>query len=222
MKNCPNCNSSIATDSNICTKCGWRPYHGVLDGETNVYPIAEQNFKYISITSVFLAAISIVFCFFPLWINKAEPSEQAISSLFLGFSTLIILLYAWLLTHLYTYLKNFYHPLDNIFSNIKWNIASILSIPIFIALGSYFHFASDVEGIFLLLFICIYVLWAFMQILIGWSLIKAEKYDYVGGLSVLGYAMLASGILPLLFFFIPIFFSNIFIKATKYYNKLHS
>lgn len=222
MKECPNCHSSIASDSNICTKCGWRPYHGVIQGIGRFYSISEQNFKFISIISILLTVVSICFCFLPLWINEKNPSENTISSVFLGGMTLIISLYIWALSYLYKYLLNFYHPLDNIFFNIQWYILSIVSIPVLIIIGASFPLSQDIEGVFTLLFIGFYVLWAFMQILIGWSLIKAEKYDYIGGLAILGYIMLAAGILPLFFFLIPIFLSNIFVKATKYQKKISS
>lgn len=222
MANCPNCNSPIIEDSNICIKCGWRPYHGVIEGNKNAFSLAGQNFKAISIISVLLSVVSIGFCFLPLWINIKSPSAEAISTTIIFFSTTILLLYVWVLINFYKYLNNFYHPLDNIFSNLRWYIVSMISVPILISIGTSFQLGRDLDGLFTFLLIGLYVLWAFMQILIGSSLIKAEKYDYIGGLSILGYIMLASGIIPLFFFLIPIFFSNIFIKAGKYVNKLHA
>lgn len=222
MKECPNCLSTIANDSNICTKCGWRPYHGVLQGNDNYYPIYEQNFRFISVTSIILTVICICFYLLPLWINYENPSKDLISSVCLGSITLIMSLYVWSLNYLYKYLFNFYHPRDNIFFNIQWYVLSIIAVPILIIIGVSFQLSLNMEGLFSLLFIGIYVLWAFMQILIGWSLIKAEKYDYIGGLSILGYAMLATGIIPLFFFLIPIFLSNIFIKAKKYQDRTSS
>lgn len=136
--------------------------------------------------------------------------------------TFVLSLYIWVLSYFYKYLLNFYHPLDNIFFNIQWYILSIVAVPILITIGASFQLSKDIEGLFSLLFIGLYVLWAFMQILIGWSLIKIEKYDYIGGLAILGYAMLAAGILPFFFFLIPIFLSNIFIKTTKYQKKISS
>lgn len=222
MEYCPNCGSQINFDANICVKCGWRPYHGVRQGNIKYYPLFEQNFKKACIISAILSGLMIALCFFPLWFRKESISENtAMLILYLNIA-LIIPLLIWQMTQLYKYLHNFYHPLDNIFFNIRWYIASIILLSILVVFGLAIKPLSGIEGGLLLLFIGLYVLWAFMQILIGVSLIKADQYDYVGGLSALGYGILASGVAPLFILFIPFFFGNLFLKAYKYNKKLHS
>lgn len=221
MEHCQNCHSVIAFDANMCVKCGWRPYHGVQQGNMKYYPLIDQNFRNAGLISILLSSFMIVLCFFPLWLHSESMAENtALSILFLDIF-LIILFIVWQTTQLYKYLHNFYHPLDNIFMNLRWMIACILLLSALFVSGLTLKPSLALEGVLLLLSIGLYILWAFMQMLIGWSLIKADQYDYVGGLSALGYSMLATGIVPPLIVFTPFFFGNLFFKAYKYNKRLN-
>lgn len=221
MEHCQNCHSVIAFDANMCVKCGWRPYHGVQRGKMKYHPLINQNFRNAGLISILLSGLMIALCFFPFWLHSELLTEtSALSILFLDIF-LIILLITWQTTQLYKYLHNFYHPLDNIFMNLRWVITCILLLSAIFVSGFAFKPPHALEGGLLLLSIGLYVLWAFMQILIGWSLIKADQYDYVGGLSVVGYGMLATGIVPPLIVFTPFFFGNLFFKAYKYNKRLN-
>lgn len=221
MEHCPNCGSIIAFDANMCVKCGWRPYHRVQQGEMKYYPLIQQNFKDAGLTSTLLLCLMIVLCTFPLWLHSESINEDTAILILLIDIFLIIVLIILQTIQLYRYLHNFYHPLDNIFYNIKWEIVSVIILSVLFVCGFLFKPSQTLEGVLLLISIGFYVLWAFMQLLIGWSLIKADQYDYVGGLSALGYGILASGIVPVFIVFTPFFFGNLFFKAYKYNKRLN-
>lgn len=220
MEYCPNCGSAIAFDANICVKCGWRPYHGIQQGTISYFSLGEQNLKNARIISIVTSCLIIILCSCPLWFHNESITENTAVSILFTNIFLVILSIIWLTTQLYKYLHNFYHPQDNIFFNIRWEITSIILLCLFFICRSLFNISPTLESGLLLLSIGLYVLWVFMQILIGWSLIKADRYDYVGGLSALGYAILASGIALPLIVFTPFFYTNLFMKAYKY-NKRH-
>lgn len=221
MEYCPNCGSVIAFDANICVKCGWRPYHGIKQGTINYYPLIQQDFKNAGIVSILSSCLIIALCSCPIWFhNKSISEDTAISILFVNVF-LIVFSIIWLTIQLYKYLHNFYHPLDNIFYNIKWKIASVILLCLFFTSRLIINISHTFESVLLLLSIGLYVLWVFMQILVGWSLIKTDQYDYVGGLSALGYGILASGIVPPLIVFTPFLFGNLFLKAHIYSKRIN-
>ncbi|MDR2954640.1 MAG: zinc ribbon domain-containing protein [Prevotella sp.] len=217
MKDCPNCNAEILSDANICVKCGWRPYHSKLQkvGES-YHPLREQKFKYAFITSVLLTLFMIVLSISPIAIRHEWISEKTAMAVIAVCIVFCYILFIAGLSFLFKYLQNFYHPLDNIFHNLKWGTLCIIILPLFILGGAYLEIPKSAYGLLSLFFISGYVLWVFMSLLIGWSLIQVEKYDYIGGLSPLGYSLLASAIIPLFLFFVPICLSNIFYKANRY------
>jgi len=220
MKDCPNCNSSFIFDANMCVKCGWRPYHSLLDGKTGFFPLDKQNFKLAIIISSISSCLFLILYLSPLLYRKESVSENV---MILGVAiniTLVLIFLIWQTRLIYKYLHNFYHPLDNIFLNLRWSIASVMLLSLLVGCGLMFEPMQGVEGGLLFFLIGLYVLWAFMQILIGWSLIKADHYDYVGGTSALGYAIFASGIIPVFLIFTSIFSLNLFIKAYKYDKRL--
>ncbi|MFV0417992.1 MAG: hypothetical protein ACK5KT_04550 [Dysgonomonas sp.] len=222
MEHCQNCHSVIEFDANMCVKCGWRPYHGVQQGNMKYFPLINQNFRNAGLISMLLSCLMIALYLFPLWLHSESLSEDmALYILFVDIFS-IILLTIWQISQLYKYLHNFYHPLDNIFMNLRWMIACILLLSVLFISGLVFKPSRMLEGGLLLLSIGLFVLWIFMQILIGWSLIKVDQYDYVGGLSALGYGMLAAGIVPPLIIFTPFFWGNLFFKAYKYNKRLNA
>lgn len=220
-KDCPNCSHDIGSEINICEHCGWRPYHSLLKKNAICYPIFRMNYKFAGINSVILFFLMAILYTYPLWGQKDWFSEGTKILLLETLVLLVIILFLLQIHFLYKYLLNFYHPLDNIFKNIRWVIFSVVLLSILVIIAVSFQYSRTIDGLFMFAAIGLYVLWAFMLILIGWSLIKADSYDYVGGISVLGYSLLASGILPVLIILVPLSAVNLFFKAQKY-SKLTS
>lgn len=216
-KHCPNCSAPIEYDANMCSHCGWRPYHGKQLTGVKLYPLAEQNFRQAGIVSITLAFLIAVLCTSPFWIREGDMHRTTFVALFSCNVLMVITLTFIQMNMLRKYLLNFYHPRDNIFSNIGWIkvciVVMLLAIFISILLP---QMKPGIEnGIFSLL-LGLYILWAFLQILTGYSLMKADQYDYVGGVSTLGFILLLSGLIFPLTVLVPFFVANIFFRANRY------
>lgn len=186
------------------------------------YALEKQDFRLARVVSITLSVLLVLLYMSPIAINNGliHLSSNATSLyLFSGLIVATLILAIWQMILLTKYLRNFYHPLANIFTDIKGVAVTVIILAMLIFVSVTVHMSMLMQNGIMSFFIAFYVLWAFMQIMAGWILIDSKEVDFVGGLSSLGYALLISGIIPLLIIFVPLVVSSVFINASKYSKK---
>jgi len=232
---CPHCSSKIDTNVIICPSCNL-PIE--KSGSNTIYEpgyvLNRQNLKLAKIISVILSFLVVLLCLSP-FINRSDFiathfGENVFPPLIL---VLTVVFSLWQLVFLLRYLDNFYHPRANIFTNIRCEIIAVIIILLLgiSAVVADIYNNTDLESGMLLhgsiygyvnmqiimsLFIAAYVLWVFVHVLTGWVLSDSKKIDFVGGLPLLGYIIIASGIIPVFLIFVPFCITDIFFRADKY------
>lgn len=224
MINYQNCGSETQSINEKSAKrdfsIGGNRFESVTDEPR--YALEKQNFKQAKIVSAILSFMLIILYLLPIPINNEMVKLNSGTTFLYLLSGLIvgtIALAIWQVCLLLKYLRNFYHPLSNIFTDIKGAMIAMLLLMALILVSVSTHMSLMMQNGMMSIFIAFYVLWAFMQIMAGWILIDSYEEDFVGGLSTLGYALLVSGIIPLLIIFVPLLVSNVFINASRYSNK---
>lgn len=235
---CPHCNTKVDTNAIICPSCKY----SIRKSEPRTiyepgYVLIRQNFKLAKLVSVILSFLVVLLCFSP-FINRSDFIITHFGeNVFPPFILVLTIIFSlWQQLFLLKYLNNFYHPRSNIFTNIRCEIAAVVIILLLgiSAVVADVHNNTDLESgmslhssiygygnmqIIMSLFIAAYVLWVFVHVLTGWVLSDSKKIDFVGGLPMLGYMMIASGIIPLFMIFVPFCLTDIFFRANKYSQK---
>ncbi|MBF0647517.1 zinc-ribbon domain-containing protein [Dysgonomonas sp. GY75] len=232
IKKCSNCGAILKEEAVRCRYCGEEfsnsssaDTKGVNRSDTRdvIYEefgdskpkLLRQNFTMAKIVSIALFFFIISF-FVLVGILKDLKGSDSSVIIFLpiiaiaGFST-------WILFILRQYLDNF-QQYNNLQTNLKWlgiSISGIFGLFIVYLPLAYYIDKLSLGGIAALLYIGAVVLIIILNILSGWRLARFDG-DYVGGINLLGYAMLAMTIFPIVLPVLPLLLFYIFYKAANY------